>query len=168
MPRAMVLHSSLCWKHGIDRSLWSMAVKYTTHVYNHLVNDKGITPDNLFTGSTIPRHTLKDPHVFGCPVYMLDPVLQAVKKLPRWIPQHHRGIFAGFSPKHSSNVPFILKLQTETISPQYHVVFDDTLTTVESIPENEDPPSFCNQRDIASHTLRIPLNPDSVFELQDN
>ena len=83
----MMLHSSLRWKQGIDSSLWPMAVDYATHVYNHLPGPNGQCPADLFTAALIPRHQLKNIHVWGCPVYVLDPTLQQVNKLPRWEPR---------------------------------------------------------------------------------
>ena len=46
----------------------------------------------------------------------------------------------GISPSHSSNVSLVLNLKTGTISPQFHVVFDDYFTTVMSISDSDDPP----------------------------
>ena len=60
-----------------------MAVTYATYLYNHLPNAHGLCPADIFTGSTVSRHRLKDIHVWGCPVYILDPQLQAGQKLPR-------------------------------------------------------------------------------------
>ena len=119
-----------------------MAIDYSAYIYNHTPNRQGIAPVDLFTESTVPRHKLKDIHVFGCPVYVLHPTLRQGKKLPRWQPRSRRGVFVGFSPKHSSDVPLVLNLQTGSISPQYHIVFDDTFSTVISIDEDENPPSF--------------------------
>jgi hypothetical protein len=140
MARAMLLHASAHWKNGIDSSLWPMAVKYATHLYNHLPNAQGLCPADLFTGSTVPRHRLQDIHVWGCPIYVLDPKLQAGQKLPRWQPRSRRGVFMGFSYLHSSEVPLILNLQTGSITPQYHVVFDDYFSTVTSVEREEEPP----------------------------
>ena len=117
-----------------------MAVTYATHLYNHLPNAQGLCPSNLFTGSTVPRHRLKDIHVLGCPVYVLDPHLQAGQKLPRWQPRSRRGIFMGFSTLHSSEVPLVLNLDTGSITPQYHVVFDYQFSTVTSVEREIDPP----------------------------
>jgi hypothetical protein len=133
MARAMLLHASLRWKTGIDSSLWPMAVNYATYVYNHTPKENGIAPADLFTGTQIPRHKLRDIHVWGCPVYVLDPTLQAGKKLPKWQPRSRRGLFVGLSDSHSSDVPLILNLSTGSISPQFHVVFDDSFSTVMSI-----------------------------------
>ena len=68
MARALILHASAHWKDGIDSTLWPMAVTYETHLYNHLPNAQGLCPADVFTGSTVPRHRLKDLHVWGCPV----------------------------------------------------------------------------------------------------
>ena len=79
IARALLLHASAHWKNGIDSSLWPMTISYATYQYNHLPNAQGLCPADLFTGSTVPRHRLRDIHVWGCPVYVLDPDLQAEK-----------------------------------------------------------------------------------------
>ena len=162
--RAMLLHASLHWKEGIDSSLWPMAVEYASYIYNNLPNTNGIAPADLFTGTQIPRHKLKDIHVWGCPVFVLDPTLQQGKKLPRWEPRARQGIFVGFSRVHSSDVPLVLNTKTGNISPQYHVVFDDTFSTVESLTPAEDPPPFWNEIGLdesvySTYVHRIPLDP---------
>ena len=63
-------------------------------------------------------------------MYVLDPKLQTGKKLSRWQSRSRKWFFVGFSNQHSSNVPLILNLQTGSISPQFHVVFDDKFSTV--------------------------------------
>ena len=116
-----------------------MAIDYAVYLYNHLPNDQGIAPIDLFTRVTMPRHKLRDCHMLGYPVYVLDPVLAADKKLPRWQPRSRRGMFLDFSSAHSSDVPLVLNLRTGHVSPQYHVVFDDGFSKVQSIPEGTDP-----------------------------
>ena len=71
----LLLHASLYWEIGIDSSLWPMAVNYTTHIHNHLPNERGIASSDLFTSTKIPCRELKDTHVYGCPVYVLDHTL---------------------------------------------------------------------------------------------
>ena len=158
--RALLLFSACHWKGEITSELWPMAVDYAVYLYNHLPNEKGIAPADLFTGVTVPRHKLKDCHIWGAPVYVLDPVLQAGKKLPRWQPRSRRGMFVGFSPAHSSDVPLILNLRTGHISPQYHVVFDNDFSTVPSISENAEPPPWWNELDLENRSLRVPLDDD--------
>ena len=170
MARAMLLHSAAHWKDGIDSSLWPMAVSYATHLYNHLPNDQGLCPANLFTGSTVPCHRLRDLHVCGCPVYVLDPQLQAGQKLPRWQPRSRRGVFLGFSSQHSSEVPLVLNLQTGSITPQYHVVFDDHFSTVTSVAREEDPPGHWDELCL-EHTTYIHTESsasDTIAYLEDD
>ena len=128
--RALMLYAACHWDCEVTSDLWPMAVDYTVYLYNHLPNEKGIAPMNLFTGVTAPRHKLRDSYMWRSPVNVLDPVLATGKKSPRWQPRSHKGIFIGFSPVRSSDVPSVLNLRTGHISPQYHVVFDDTFSTI--------------------------------------
>ena len=169
MARAMLLHSAAHWKNGVDSSLWPMAVTYAVYIYNNMPNAHNLCPADIFTGSTIPRHRLRDIHTWGCPVYVLDPSLQAGQKLPRWEPRSRRGVFVGLSTIHSSNVPLILNMKTGSITPQYHVVFDDRYSTVASIGRDEDPPF--NWADLClENTLYVPAetSPDSPMYLHDD
>jgi hypothetical protein len=147
----MILHASMHWKDGIDASIWHMAVDHEIHIYNNTPN-KGLAPSEIFTGSTVPRNRLLDLHVWGCPVYVLDPQMQQGRKLPRWQPISRRGVNLGLSLHHSSEIPSVLNLQTGSIETQYHVVFDDQFTTVSSIERKMDPPShwedFCLESEV--------------------
>jgi hypothetical protein len=158
LARSLILHASIHWRDGIDGALWPMAIDYATHIYNTLPNNHGICPADLFTGTTIPRHKLRDLHVWGCPVYVLDPALQQGKKLPRWQPRSRRGLFLGYSPHHSSDVPLVLNLQTGSISPQFHVVFDDSFSTVHSISSEEEPPDFWTAPNLEACTHRVQVD----------
>ena len=92
-----------------------------------------MSPTELFTGIKHLNHNhLQRLHVFGCPVYVLEPQLQDAKKLPKWKRRSHRGIYLGLSKVHSSNVHLVLNPNTGHISPQYHLVFDDSFSTVYS------------------------------------
>jgi hypothetical protein len=117
-----------------------MAVNYEIHIYNN-TPDKGVTPAEIFTGSTVPCHHLLDLHVWGFPVYGMDPQMQQGRKVPRWQPRSRRGVNLGFSLQHSSEVTLVLNLTTGSIDTQFHVVFDDQFTTVSSIERDMDPPS---------------------------
>ena len=134
-----------------------MTVDYAVYLYNHLPNEKDIAPAALFTGVTSPRHKLRAYHVWGAPVYVLDPKSQAGQKLPRWQPSSPRGMFVGFSLAHSNDVLLILNLRTKYLSPQYHVVFDDDFSTVDSLASDSKPPSFWNTVDLEQNALRSPL-----------
>jgi hypothetical protein len=82
---------------------------------------------------------LQHQHVWGCPVYVLDPRLQDGKKIPKWDPRVRRGQFLGFSTQHSSTIGLVLNHRTGSVTPQYHCVYDDLFTTV---PNGEFAPVF--------------------------
>ena len=107
-----------------------------------MLNSDGIASVDLLSGTQFPRHKLKDIHVLGCQVYVLDPTLQQEKKLPKWQPRSRLGIFVGYSPYHASNVALILSPATDHISPQFHVVSDDSFSTVMSLDQADEIPSF--------------------------
>ena len=70
--------------------------------------------------------TLSNCHVWGCPTYVLEPKLQKPGvKVPSWDPRIRRGVNMGFSKIHSTQVGLDINLLTGSISPQFHVVFDD-------------------------------------------
>ena len=49
----------------------------------------------------------------------------------------------GLSPDHASTVPLVLNLDTSSITPQFHVIFDDWFTTVTTSvddPQTSTPP----------------------------
>ena len=86
--------------------------------------------------------TLSNCHVWGCPTYVLEPKLQKPGvKIPKWAPRSLRGVNMGFSKMHSTQVGLVLNLLTGSISPQFHVVFDDMFSTLMSIIAAD--PEFC-------------------------
>ena len=91
----------------------------------------------MWSQSRTTHDDLRRTHVWGCPVYVLEPALQDGKKIPKWDPRARLGMFMGFSQVHSSLVPLVLNVSTGKISPQYHVVFDDEFSTVNSLPTED-------------------------------
>ena len=78
--RDLMIFATFYWHSEITSELWHIIVDYTVYLYTHLPNEKSIAPIDLFTGVTTSRHELNDLHIWGTPVYVLDPVLQARKK----------------------------------------------------------------------------------------
>jgi hypothetical protein len=132
--RASLLHAIHHWPDGVSKNLWPFALKHACNIRNRVRTSHGKTPEELMTGSPSSFTTdLSQYHPFGCPAYVLDARLQGGSKIPRWEPRSRVGVYLGHSPYHANNVALILNLSTGHVSPQYHVVYDDNFTTVDSI-----------------------------------
>jgi hypothetical protein len=115
---------------------------YATHVYNTTPKDV-FCPADIFFGSGVLIHRLMDLHIWGCPLYVLDPKIQQGQKLPRWEPRSKRGMLMGLSQQHASEVPLVLNLGTGSITTQFYVVFGDLFTNVPSIERENEAPEHC-------------------------
>eukprot|EP00956_Cyclotella_meneghiniana_P008409 scaffold11297_cov41-Cyclotella_meneghiniana.AAC.1 len=131
MAKANMFHAMLHWPGQKFINMWPLAMQYAVWVHNRLPPDGyGASPEELWSGIKCHESHLPRAHVFGCPVYVLDPRLQDGKQIPKWDSKVRQGVFVGFSPDHSTNVPPVYNPKTQHISPQYHVIFDDHFTTV--------------------------------------
>ena len=81
---------------------------------------------------------LRSEKTWGCPAYVLDPKLQYGKKLPKWDPRTRQRQYLGRLLQHTSSVGLIRNLNTEFISPQFHVIYDPQFQTVIGGYENND------------------------------
>ena len=126
----MLMHVQIHWPNEYDTHLWPLALNYATWIYNHTPKRNGLTPIEIFCGTTTGCDYLHHVKVFGAPVYVLDPCLQDGKKIPKWEPHSHHGQFLGFSWNHSSNVGLICNLRTGSITPQFHFIVDQKFTTI--------------------------------------
>ena len=87
MARTFMVHVSLHWtEQGVDDlSLWGFAVKHAAWIHNRIPNrTSGLTPLELLTKTKADHRDLLHSHVWGCPVFVLDPKLQDGKKIPKW------------------------------------------------------------------------------------
>ena len=132
MARTMMLHAKMRWPKAVTTKLWPMALKHAQHLINHLPDTNNVCPMDLILKTTVPRQALMNMHVWGCPSFVLDPKLQDGGHIPKFEPRARQGLNLGWSPNHASTVPLILNLTTGNVSPQFHVVFDDWFTTVDS------------------------------------
>ena len=130
LARTMMLHSKMRWPKGVSTKLWPMAMKHAEFIVNHVPNLNNVCPLDVVLKTVVPRHQLKNLHVWGSPCYVLDPKLQDGKKIPKFEPRSRQGLNLGWSPKHASTVPLVLNMTTGHISPQFHVLYDDWFTTV--------------------------------------
>ena len=121
--RTMVLHAAIHWPEEADLALWSFALEYAAFIWNHLPRENHcLSPEEIFTSTKSKDYSnILRTHVWGCPVYVLDPRLQDGKKVPKWQPRSKRGQFLGFSPEHSSRISLVRNLTTGYVSSQFLV-----------------------------------------------
>ena len=137
--------------------LFFPSVPYNACVYNHIPSSSNVSPSNVFHGTILTNNKFRMFRVWFCPVYVLDPKIPSGQKLPHWQPISMHGVFLGYSHNNSSDIPLVLNLATGNISPQYHVVFDDTFINVQFIVDDEDHPVFCNDVSLDSFTDQFML-----------
>ena len=85
---------------------------------------------------------LKHCHPFRCPVFTLDLILADRKKIPRWEPRSQQSIFLGKSRHLSGNISLVLNCTTRNVILQFHLVFDDSFTTVTKNSTNTFPTNW--------------------------
>jgi hypothetical protein len=92
--RANMLHLATHWPQQANLKFWLQTIDYSTWVFNRLPNvDMGLTPNEIWSSVRNTGNVLARAHVFGCPVYVLDPALQDGKKIPKWNPRARLGLF---------------------------------------------------------------------------
>ena len=66
------------------------------------------------------------------PIYVLDAMIQNAGGAgqPKWEPRSRIGVYLGHSPFHSGSIALVWDTNTDQVSPQLHVVFDDEFSTV--------------------------------------
>ena len=136
-----MLHVALHWSdcHVDDVALLPFAVKHAAWLHNRLPNRvTGITAIEMLTSVKADHRDLLRSHVWGCPVYVLDPKLQSGQKIPKWNKRSRLGQFLGFSEEHSSLIANVRHLRTGHVSPQYHCVYDDLFQTVFGAEESDE------------------------------
>jgi hypothetical protein len=132
--RASLLHAIHHWPNGVSKNLWPFAIKYACNIRNRVRSFDGKTPEEKFSGAPSTFTTdVSQYHPFGCPAYVLDARLQGGNKIPRWEPRSWVGVYLVHSPYHANSIALILNLTTGHVFLQYHVVYDDNFTTVDSL-----------------------------------
>ena len=131
--RHMLLHCALRWdmEGCADPSLWPQALQHACWLYNRTPKmETSFSPLEMLTFRRDDHHDLLRTKVFGCPTFVLDPVLQSGKRLPKFSSRARVGQFMGFSDDHSSLVGLVRNLQSGYITSQYHCVYDEKFESV--------------------------------------
>ena len=127
--RTLVLHAHSHWPEYITTMFWPFALVAAADRMNNLhVDMHGQTPEMKFSNTIGSSTRLSHFHTFGCPVYILDARLQSVGGggPPKWYPRARFGIYLGHSPSHAGSVALVMNPKTGLVSPQFHLVFDDS------------------------------------------
>ena len=129
--RTMMVWAAMMWPDESDPSLWPMAMSYKERLLMETPNrETGVSPLELFSGCLIGCEHVRKAHVWGSPVFVLDPTLQDGKKLPKWSPRSRRGQFMGWSKDHAMTCGLVRNLASGYLSAQFHVVHDDKFQSV--------------------------------------
>ena len=77
-------------------------------------------------------------------MYVLDARAQSAggPGPPKWEPRSRIGVYLGHSPFHAGSVALVFNPRTGRVSPQYHVVFDDTFSAVPYMDAGTEPPHW--------------------------
>jgi len=81
-----MIHVALHWDElGSNAiALWPFAVRHAVGLHNRMPNSvTGLSHLEILTGKRSDHRDLLRTHVWGCPVYVLDPKLQDGKKIPK-------------------------------------------------------------------------------------
>jgi hypothetical protein len=128
--RTLLLHATSKWPSVLNEEFWPFAIKHACAFHNASVHsDTKQTPYYAFTGEQPPCQ-MQAFRVFGCPVYVLDKRLQDGDSLSKWKARSWTGVYVGSSSQHAEHVPLIYNPQTTHVTPQFHVTFDDSFSTV--------------------------------------
>jgi hypothetical protein len=143
--RTMLAHGQHLWPEVVTKTFWPFAYKAACRARNKFnLDDQGLSSEEKISGITVHQE-LKNEHPLFCPIYVLDKRLQSgLGGIPKWNPRSNAGVYLGHSPDHASNVALVLSLTTGLVSPQYHVIFDDTFSTVEFIRSKKEPSNWEN------------------------
>ena len=171
MARTMLIHADLHSPDGtINMDLWPMAMDHAVWLYNRITRqENGIAPIEIWSRTTIHPYDLifSNCHTWGCPTFVLKPKLQkSGVKIPKWQPRSWKGLNMGFSKMHSSLVSSILNQSTGSISPQFHVVFDDLFSTVHA-NESETPREWSKLISMPSARFQTAVEDSAELELAD-
>ncbi len=131
--RHMMVHAAVHWPNNNSDNirLWPFAVQHAVWLFNRIPNRvTGLTPLEAFTKTKSDHTEIRRAHVWGSPVFVLDPRLQDGHKIPKWNKRSRRAQFMGYSAEHSSLVAMVRNLQTNHVSPQFHIIHDDNFETI--------------------------------------
>ena len=137
-----MIQSALLWPEHNELDLWPQALRHAEYLHNDTLHMMSwLSPNELCSCSKSSHSALINAHPWGCHVYILKPWLQYGVKLPKYEPLSIQGKYMGVSPIHFSTVGLIWYLNTNHMSPQFHVFYKNLFETFHS-GEGEPPAKF--------------------------
>ena len=138
------MHDQHYWPECVDTMLWTFSVKAVIEILNLLQLDLDEnTPTVKFYNIKNIMPNAHEYHTFGCSVYILNSKPQSGSiGPPKWEPRSRVGVYLGHSPMHEVSVALILNPVTVYMSPQYHVVYNETFLTVSHTRDETLPPTW--------------------------
>jgi hypothetical protein len=121
------------WDKTITPDLWPFAIQQSATIYNTTTRrsrDYDIIPWEQFTGER-SKLNQSDMHPLFCPVYVLDRRMQEGTSPPKWTKQTAHKVYVGHLHHCSRSVPMVWDPKTKIVSPQFHVMFDKKIDTVQ-------------------------------------
>ena len=164
--RTLLLHGMRLWPEMISTYFWPFAMKAAAEAHNKLAVDAdGNTPESRLYGVTQHKYLpIQSFHTLFCPVYVLDHRLHSAGgSIPKWEPRSRCGVYLGHSPMHAGSVALVFNPATGRVSPAYHVVFDDTFSTVPYMRATSLPP---NWEELVKNSSEIATNEE--FDLAES
>jgi len=84
----MMLHAAIWWPEVKDQCLWPYALSHAAYLHNQTLNQQSsLSPVKIWTKTKSTNMPLHNLHVWGSPMYVLDPTLYDASKLLKWSPQ---------------------------------------------------------------------------------
>ena len=144
--RILRLSEQIYCPETIITMLWSYAPKSFAEQFNLFkVHYDGIATMENFAGTTT-EITLQHHHTWGCPVYILDEILQSnIAGISKWKHLSHAETYIGHSLFYARSVYLV-------INSQLRAVFNDEFYTVPFIREGKMPPNWIDIVKRKSHS----------------
>jgi hypothetical protein len=143
--RTLLLHGIRMWPQMIDTMFWPFAFEAATERHTLLpLNGQDQMPLSILHDVPVENIPVKTFHTLFCPVYVLDLRSQRAggPGPPKWGLQSRIGVYLGHSPFHAGSVVLVFNPRTGRVSPQYHLIFDDTFSTIPYMDAGTVPPHW--------------------------
>ena len=127
----LLLHATWLWPEAVITMLWDFSFKTECQRYNilEMYEDEIMTEKNFY-GEEF-QCFCTDYHKRGCHVFVLKYPLQGGPAgIPKWEPRVRTRVYLGHPPFNAVSVALVLNTRTGHVYPQYHLVFDNTFSTV--------------------------------------